>query len=250
MLPDGVHVFTATAGNLAGYTSLMSDALGIEVDTVAPTATIDQSSGQPDPANSQPILFDVHFSKPVIGFTGSDVSFNGSTVGGSLLAAISGTGADYTVSVTGMEGTGTVVASIPAGAVTDIAGNNNITSTSTDNSVTFDGIPPSVAINPASGQPDPAFASPVVFQVTFSEPVTGFDSTDVDLSSSSVAGTLVANVSGSGANYTISVTGMFGVGTVVATIPAGAAIDGVGNLSAQSYRQQRRQLQRCRPTPV
>jgi hypothetical protein len=74
----------------------------------------------------------------VTGFTAGDVDLSGSTVGGSLVAAVSGSGSDYTVSVTGMSGVGTVTATVPAGAAIDDAGNPNAASTSTDNSVLFD----------------------------------------------------------------------------------------------------------------
>lgn len=195
-----------------------------------PTVTINQAAGQADPTSSSPILFDVVFSEPVTGFTGSDVSFAGSTVGGSLAASVSGSGANYTVSVTGMSGSGTVVASIPAGAATDSAGNPSSASTSTDNSVTF--VPdaaPSVTINQASGQADPTSSSPILFDVLFSEPVTGFTGGDVSFAGSTVGGSLTASVSGSGASYQVSVSGMTSSGDVVASIPAGAASDAGGN---------------------
>ena len=76
---------------------------------------------------------------------------------------------------------GTVVASVPAGAAFDAASNANVASTSTDHSVTFDNAPPAVTINQAATQSDPTAVSPVFFTVTFSEPVTGFTSTDVSL---------------------------------------------------------------------
>ena len=84
------------------------------------------------------------------------MSFVGSTVGGTLAAAVSGTGPSYTVTVTGMSGTGTVVASIPAGAASDAAGNASLASTSTDNTVTanvpVDTTPPTVSLTaPAAG---------------------------------------------------------------------------------------------------
>src|SRR5262249_54745854 len=60
-----------------------------------------------------------------------------STVGGTLQAAVSGSGADYTVTVTGMFGAGQVIATIPAGAAVDAAGNPSSASTSTDNAVTY-----------------------------------------------------------------------------------------------------------------
>ena len=93
------------------------------IDKAAPSATIDQAASQVDPTSASPISFTVVFSETVSGFAGADVSFVGSTVGGSLAAAVSGTGPTYTVAVTGMTGTGTVVASVPAGAASDAAGN-------------------------------------------------------------------------------------------------------------------------------
>ena len=71
-----------------------------------------------------------------------------------------------------MTGSGTVIASIAAGVAQDAAGNPNIASTSTDNTVTYDVTPPTVTINQAAAQADPTNASPINFTVVFSEPVT------------------------------------------------------------------------------
>ena len=73
-------------------------------------------------------------------------------------------------------------------------------------------VPGSVTINKAASQIDPTFAGPIVFTVAFSEAVTGFTEADVDLSTSTVGGNLIATVSGSDADYTISITGMHGAG--------------------------------------
>jgi hypothetical protein len=201
--------------------------------------TVNQSPGQRDPSNGLLISFDVRFSAPVTGFTAADISFVGSTVGGTLAVADilptgAGNGSAYTLLVRGMNGAGTVVASIPADAAFDPAGNATAASTSTDNSVTFDNVRPTVTINQAAGQADPAVAGPVTFAVNFSEPVTGFTAADVSFAGSTVGGALAAAVAGSGASYTVSVTGMDGTGTVVASIPADAAADAVGILSAAS----------------
>src|SRR4029434_4984880 len=118
--PGGTANFTVRA---ATSTSDFADGNGsLVVDATAPTVTINQAAGQNDPTNASPIQFTAVFSEAVTGFTASNVSFTGSTVGGTLVASISGTGPTYTVSVTGMNGTGVVVASIPAARVTDLAG--------------------------------------------------------------------------------------------------------------------------------
>ncbi len=199
-----------------------------------PTVTINSAVGQPDPTTGGPIAFVVTFSKPVTGFTASDVSFTGSTAGGTLVAVVAGAGADYTVSVGGMTTNGTVVASIPAAAATDAGNQPNAASTSTDNSVQFTAGPPTVTINQAAGQVDPSSAASITFTVQFSEPVTGFTAADIAFTGSTATGTLVAVVAGSGPLYTVTVTGMTGSGNVVVSIPAAAATDTDANPSAAS----------------
>ena len=72
------------------------------IDTTAPSVTINQAAGQADPTSTSPINFTVTFSETVTGFTASDISFANSTVGGTLSAAVTGTGATYNVAVSGM----------------------------------------------------------------------------------------------------------------------------------------------------
>jgi hypothetical protein len=198
-------------------------------DITPPSVTIAQAADQADPATSGPIRFSVIFSEPVTGFTAEDVVLSG-TARGPLTATVGGSGTTYTVSVSGMSGSGTVTATIPAGAAQDEAGNLSLAATSTDNTVAFDGTPPSVTIAQAADQADPATSGPIRFSVIFSEPVTGFTAEDVVLSGTA-PGTLTATVGGSGTTYTVSVSGMSGPGTVTAAIPASAAQDAAGNLS-------------------
>ena len=77
------------------------------VDKIAPSVTINQAAGQADPTSTSPINFTVAFSETVTGFTASDISFAGSTVGGTLSAAVTGTGPTYNVAVSGMTGPAT-----------------------------------------------------------------------------------------------------------------------------------------------
>src|SRR5438046_4600331 len=121
-------------------------------DTTPPTVTIDQAAGQADPTNSSPINFTAVFSKPVSGFTGAGVTISG-TAGGTKTVTVTGGPTIYTVAVSGMTTSGTVLASIPAGVASDAAGNLNTASTSTDNSVTFTPVSPIVLENqqPGSG---------------------------------------------------------------------------------------------------
>ena len=82
---------------------------------------------------------------------------------------------------------------------------------------------PTVTINQAVGQDDPTGNSPIVFEVVFSEAVTGFEAEDIDLSASTDSGPLSASVNGGGDTYTVSVTGMTSGGLVVISVAQGAA---------------------------
>jgi len=199
-----------------------------QLDTTAPTVTINQAAGQSDPTGSSPINFTVVFSEPVTGFATGDVTLSGTA--GATTAVVTGSGTTYNVAVSGMTGSGTVIASVAANVAEDAAGNDNEASTSTDNTVTYnapDTTAPTVTINQATGQADPTGSSPINFTVVFSEPVTGFATGDVTLSGT--AGATTAIVTGSGTTYNVAVSGMTGSGTVIATVPANVAEDGAGN---------------------
>lgn len=208
----------------------------VTYDLPAPLVTIDQASGQIDPTSGQPINFTIVFSEPVTGFTNSDVSLAGSTAntaGANIV--VTGSGTTYNAAVAGVSTSGTVRASIPAGGAINVDGDGNAASTSTDNIVTFDITAPTVTVDQAPGQPDPANAEPVLFSVVFSEPVTGFAAGDVSLTGSTadVSGAAV-NITGTGAAYSIAVTNIRSSGTVLASVVPGAATDGVGNTSLAS----------------
>jgi len=108
-------------------------------DTTPPTVTINQAAGQSDPTSSLPINFTVVFSESVTGFGSSDVTLGGTA--GATGKTVTGSGTTYNVAVSGMTQSGTVTATIPAGAAQDAAGNNSLASTGSDNSVTYNAPP-------------------------------------------------------------------------------------------------------------
>ncbi len=88
------------------------------------------------------------------------------------------------------------------------------------------GVPISVSVEQGSSQADPARLVPILFSVSFSEAVTGFDAADVILGGT--AGPTQASVTGTGSEYSVAVSGMSLPGTVSIRVPAGAAQNGVG----------------------
>lgn len=134
--PVGTTTITWTATDASNLTATCQQTVTVN-DITPPSVTINQASGQADPTGSGPINFTVVFTEPVTGFATGDVSFAGSTVPGTLVGTVTGSGSTYNVAVTGMTGSGTVIASIAAGVATDISNNGNTASTSTDNSITY-----------------------------------------------------------------------------------------------------------------
>jgi hypothetical protein len=133
-----------------------------------------------------------------------------------------------------MTTTGTVIVTVPAGVASDAAGHNNLVSTSTDNTVTWQPGAPTVTINQATTQADPTATSPINFTVVFSTAVTGFTGGDVTITGTA-GGTKTATVTGSGTTYNVAISGMTTAGTVIASIPAGVAQAGsVPNLASTS----------------
>jgi hypothetical protein len=117
-------------GNFTGQT--------YTIDTTVPSVTIGRADGQADPTSQTTILFTVVFSETVTGFTKDDVDLSQSTAPGTLVAEVTGQGNQYQVAVSGMTGTGAVIATIPAGAAQDDAGNvSSVSSSPVDKSVWY-----------------------------------------------------------------------------------------------------------------
>jgi hypothetical protein len=210
----------------------------VTYDTTGPSVTVNQAASQPDPWSS-PVNFTVVFSEPLgEELHPSDVSFAGSTINPSFLrATVSGSGTTYNVAVEIFtQTTGTLVLSIPAAVISDLAGNLNSSSTSVDNVVTIDTVLPTVTINQAPGQADPTTSLPISFGVQFSEPVTGIDVARLSFAGSTAnVSSARAAITGSGATYDVRISGVGpNGGTVRVSLLMGAAQDLVGNPSLAS----------------
>jgi hypothetical protein len=146
-LANGSHTLQVRAIDNAGNRDASPASYTWVIDATPPSVTINQAASQADPTNASPISFTAVFSENVTGFDGSDVSLSGTA--GATTAVVSGGPSSYDIAVSGMTGSGTVIASIAANAATDAAGNSNTASTSTDNTVSFifDTTPPVITPN-------------------------------------------------------------------------------------------------------
>jgi Bacterial Ig-like domain len=149
-VPNGSYTYTVIAKYHSFTASAVSNQVTVINDTTAPSVTVNQKAGQADPASVLPIVFTVTFSESVTGFIAGDVTRGGTSTGGTV--AVTGSGASYEISLSGAVTDGTVSFSITAAKAQDLAGNNNTASTSTDNTVTYDGTAPALTLTaPANG---------------------------------------------------------------------------------------------------
>jgi hypothetical protein len=100
--------------------------------------SVEQAAAQADPTSEGTISFEVVFDQGVTGFVESDVDLGLSTAGDNLQSVLAGGPDSYTLTVTGMDRAGVVIARVPA-AVCDGAtgGLPNAASASLDNVITW-----------------------------------------------------------------------------------------------------------------
>jgi uncharacterized delta-60 repeat protein len=232
-VPAGVVMDAAGNNNQA---SVSTDNT-VMFDSIAPTVSINQDVGQADPAKTLPIVFSLVFSEPVGMNSSNVISLDGSTANVSAaIVTVTGSGTSYKVSIRNVSSNGqTIQASVRAGVAQDLAGNLSLASTSSDNIVTLDNVEPTVTINQAAGQADPSTNQPINFTVIFSEPVTGFNASDISLTGSTANVSLASIiVTGSGTTYNVAVGNITSNGQLRAVVVANAAQDTIGNLSGAS----------------
>ena len=126
--------------DLAGNVIVSSTSASVTFDnSTPPRVTVNQSVGQLDPTSVLPINFTVVFSKAIISgiFTSADIIQSGTASGITWVITDSGDHTTFTLSATAATTRGTIIPSIPANRVTDLVGNNNTASTSSDNFVSY-----------------------------------------------------------------------------------------------------------------
>ena len=236
---------TATVTDLVGnqLTGLPFSTAGQEYtvyQTVPTVISILRAS--PDPTNAASVDYTVTFSEAVTGVDPTDFAFTftGSVNGASITSVNdpAATGTTYTVAVNTGTGSGTLrldlmdnnsiqnAATIPLGGM----GTNNYTS---GEIYTFDRTSPTV-VSSVRASPNPTNAASVNYTVTFTEPVTGVDTTDFAITvSGAVTGASVTSLSQADPNqpvYTVVVNTGTDFGTLrLDVMDNNTIIDALGN---------------------
>ena len=139
-LGQGSHSVYATAQSSGLPVSAGSAPVTFTVDTVAPTATLSTTAG--NPTATSPLPFTVTFSEPVTGFGVGGLVVSNGTVTGSTVNGASG-GTTYTFTITPASSS-VVTVRVAAGAAQDAATNASLASNTV--SVTYNSPPPGADI--------------------------------------------------------------------------------------------------------
>jgi large repetitive protein len=226
----------------------------IAIDTTAPTVTnVTSTSADGVYGTGTVIPITITFSE-VVNVTGTPQLTLETGTTDRVVNYTSGSGTNilaftYTVQAgdtsADLDYVGTSSLAVNGGTIKDAATNNaNLTlptpvgagSLGANKNIIIDTSAPTVTINQAIGQADPTGTSPINFTVVFSEAVTDFnDLTDVSLSGGASAAVTSITQSGpmDGTTYTVAITATSD-GTVIASLDAGVATDGVSTNAAST----------------
>ncbi|MCC7441688.1 MAG: hypothetical protein IT285_08645, partial [Bdellovibrionales bacterium] len=124
------------------------------------SVTIEQSVVQADPATALPVSWEISFAETIdpLSFDVTDIVQTGTAGGVTWVITDMGNQRDFVLRATGLGTEGTLVPTLAAAAAATLAGNTSAASTSTDNSVTYDTVGPTVTVNQAAAQADPTNA--------------------------------------------------------------------------------------------
>lgn len=213
-LSDGAHTFAVRATDRAGNSDSTATSYTWVVDTIPPDTRITGDSASTT-------------SSPNISFAGSD---SGSGVA-SFECELDGGGFGVCTSPQSYNGLGDGEHAFVVRAI-DAVG--NIDATPASLTWTIDASAPTVTFGETNGQADQTSVSPIHFTVIFSEPVIGFGDSPADVPISGTASrgataTVTDLAPHDGTTYNVAVSGMALDGTVMISIPAGAATDLAGN---------------------
>lgn len=159
------------ATDAAGNDNSVSNKISMVADLTAPTVTL--STLETDPTNAAFFTVNIAFSEPAFGFELVDISVRYGTA-----TNLTGSGTAYTVQRLTTEDV-EITVSLPGNVMTDEAGNGNQAAVPV--SLTYDGSGRRLEIT--SNASDLVYGTSFTAIFTFSESVTGFDESDIDLAS-------------------------------------------------------------------
>ena len=216
-VPAGAAKDTAGNGNTASGTHTVT------ISLTGPSVAITDV-----PTTPQNSAFDVKitFSESVTEFVASDISLG---TGVSATVSLTGSGAEYTATITPASSTEEdITLSVPAGVAKN---SSNMTNTaSSEYAIRLDTAVPLLAITDPPARVGGAFIVIATFDIdlVFNETVVGVEKGDITLSGPASSGASVTNLTGNGRTYTATIK-VITAGNLTISVPANAAQDTAGN---------------------
>jgi hypothetical protein len=178
-----------------------------------PPSVLSIARVQASPTNVLSVDYSVSFSEPVNGVDMADFSLYSSNPNGAFISNMSGSGSLYTITVN--TGSGDAILRldfIDNKTIMDMIGNTTQTSFNGDSYSIDKSTPTVTSITRTTAMQ--TNASSINFIVTFSEPVSGVDSSDFFLNTSNVTGAFISDVVNSNPFYVVTVNSGQGDGTI------------------------------------
>ena len=211
-------------------------------DTTAPSVSISV------PSDTQNGAFDatITFSEAVSDFLQEDLSLSGTASATLTNWSANTENTIYTATITPTT-SGTVILDVPADVATDVAGNNNTAADPQTVTITLpDSDPPDPPDNKDTTPPDVSVSvdsewqnAPFKMTITFTEPVSGFEQSDLIFSTNNAGATITDFQTRDAKTYIVEITPAADLEPhsddyeVRLTVPAGVATDAVNNPNTQ-----------------
>ncbi len=219
-----VDVDAGVAVDGAGNGNTAASRFSVSVSVSRPTTKLEMHGQAED--REGPFSAHIKFSAPVTGFELADVTVTNGQTGPLNVIGETPTYDYYWLSIT-PTASGTVTVDVAANVAVDEHGNGNTAA-------------PQLSVPVSVTRPSPVITAPTGVQtgpfdvtVTFSEPVTGFERSDIRVQEGADDGSPTA-FSGSGATYTATITPTVVRGTVGLFVNRHAAVDADGNKSTHA----------------
>ncbi len=211
-----VELPSATVSDVAGNDNT-AGTVNWDYDLTSPQVTLEQDIT--GPTNLVTVEVTVQFDEAIEGLTAGDFTVTNGSASNLVEVTV---GTVFTIEVTAAAD-GSVTVELPAATVTDIAGNDNTTGST---SWVYDGTAPSVVFD--AGVTGSTTEQTVNVSVSFSEAIEGLTVGDFIATNANVSN--LATVT-AGTAYTVDVTAVTG-GVVSLELPAGSVTDEAGNENA------------------
>jgi len=219
---DGIVILNLATDAVTGATSgptQLATSSSVTLDRTKPVATITSPAG---PVNTTSVVYSVVFDEPVTGISATSFTIAGTSC---VIGAVSGSSKSYSVTVDSCASASSASLTLKALAANDAAANQGPAAAVTSTTV-VDRIIPSVSAllkSPTSRQ------GMQVYELTMAENVTGM-ANDAGHWAVSGAGCAISKFAGSGANYTLWVTGCNDGVRASITLKALSLVDAAGNI--------------------